>query len=281
MAHEKEDKMMRAAKKIALSIIKKRKLEIVTRARLEYLELYEKRLERLSELVNLKINQEVLHEVLTMSLKNSSQSQLMQDILALYFNDSNLNRYEKFFVEFGATDGKTLSNTYLLEKDFDWKGILVEPAKIWHQRLLTTRRCQIDTRAVSEHSGEKVSFLENKVGELSTIYDGSKVRSTKSPDNGQYLVETISLVDLLDSISAPRNIGYLSVDTEGNEYDILRSFNFEKYKFGFISVEHNFLDNRQNIFELLTTEGYTRVLVEFSKWDDFYLPNEHPFVKLY
>jgi len=38
-------------------------------------------------------------------------------------------QYKKggFFLDFGAFDGKTISNTYMLEKDLEWKGICVEP----------------------------------------------------------------------------------------------------------------------------------------------------------
>ena len=55
-----------------------------------------------------------------------SQSQLGQGLLVLSQLDFKKNGY---FVEFGTTDGITLSNSYLLEKKFGWKGILSEPAK--------------------------------------------------------------------------------------------------------------------------------------------------------
>lgn len=56
---------------------------------------------------------------------SQSYSQLRQDLFVL-----NQLKFKKnaFFVEFGATNGINLSNTYLLEKKFNWNGILVEPA---------------------------------------------------------------------------------------------------------------------------------------------------------
>jgi FkbM family methyltransferase len=281
MADKEESKIMNSVKRITLGVLKNRDLEIVTKSRLEELETYEKRLELLRELVGIKIDQSVLLEIIKISVICSSQSQLMQDIFASYFNESNPGKYEKYFVEFGSTDGKTLSNTYILEKQFNWQGILAEPARMWHLQLLTTRKCQIDTRAVSEFSGGKVPFMENKVGELSRIVDRIESKNFKSKVGVEYIVETISLNDLLNSYKAPRNIGYLSVDTEGNEYEILKGFNFEEYKFGFINVEHNYSENRQKIHDLLVRNGYTRILEDFSKWDDFYIPRDHPLIKLF
>ena len=58
---------------------------------------------------------------------------LAQDIFVIaktMNNDDN-----NFFIEFGATDGLINSNTYLLEKELNWNGILIEPAKIWHKNL--------------------------------------------------------------------------------------------------------------------------------------------------
>lgn len=53
-----------------------------------------------------------------------------------------------FFVEFGATNGIDLSNTYLLETEFGWNGILAEPDKYWHTSLIANRTAIIDIRCV-------------------------------------------------------------------------------------------------------------------------------------
>ena len=66
----------------------------------------------------------------------------------------------------------------------------------------------------------------------------------------------------------------MSIDTEGSEYDILKDFNFEKYTFKIITVEHNFTKNREKIKNLLESKGYVRVYEKFSKWDDWYIYDE-------
>ena len=58
--------------------------------------------------------------------------------------------------------------------------------------------------------------------------------------------------DILDNSNAPNFIDYLSIDTEGSEYDILKTVIFDKYIFGFINIEHNYEEPiRTNIKELL------------------------------
>jgi len=95
-----------------------------------------------------------------------SYAQLMQDIVVLLH--SNFKR-DGYFVEFGATDGIELSNTYLLEKEYAWNGIVSEPAPSWHADLNKNRKCIIDHRCVWKSSNELISFREADIGSLSTI----------------------------------------------------------------------------------------------------------------
>jgi len=53
-----------------------------------------------------------------------SYSQFKQDLFLLEFYNKKYNGY---FIEIGASNGITDSNTYLVEKDYNWKGICVEP----------------------------------------------------------------------------------------------------------------------------------------------------------
>ena len=92
-----------------------------------------------------------------------SRSQLRQDLFVL----SQLNFKKKgFFVEFGAADGLTLSNTYILEKNFKWKGIVSEPAKIFHKRLTHNRNCIIEKKLFGKH----LTKIFNLKKHLSQIY---------------------------------------------------------------------------------------------------------------
>jgi FkbM family methyltransferase len=199
-----------------------------------------------------------------------SKSQLQQDLfvlLSLKFKTGG------FFVEFGATDGINLSNTYMLEKNFGWKGILAEPARSWHASLRNNRSAEIESKCIWTESGKVLQFNETEVGELSTLDSFSNHDShAYSRENGiKYPVETISLLDLLVAYKAPSFIDYLSIDTEGSEFEILEHFDFNAYTFGFISCEHNFTENRGKIFELLSRQGYVRVFEQYSQFDDWYL----------
>jgi hypothetical protein len=75
--------------------------------------------------------------------------------------------------------------------------------------------------------------------------------------------------DLLEKYNAPEFIEYLSLDTEGSEYEILKSINFNKYKFGLIHVEHNYIEPRRTLMKgLLLKNGYQ--FIKENKWDDYY-----------
>jgi len=207
----------------------------------------------------------------TIRLKNKSRSQLGQDLFVVFELKSKKNGY---FVEFGSTNGIDLSNTHLLETEFSWKGILAEPARIWEQQLRTNRpNASIETLCVWNVSNLSLEFLETEVPELSTVDSFSHVdmhANTRSAGKN-YEVQTISLKDLLIKHRAPKYIDYLSIDTEGSEYEILKAFNFKEFKFGIITVEHNYTPQRELIFALLTSHGYTRKYENVSAFDDWYV----------
>ena len=198
-----------------------------------------------------------------------SKSQLNQDLNVLKFYN---NKRDGFFVEIGASDGVTLSNTHLLEKSYKWKGICVEPIPHDFLQLKINRpNSMCCDNAVYNISGLEVKFdISNKehlLSGISTHIDRHKhiINKNKTTIN----VNTISLVDLLDKYHAPEFIEYMSLDTEGSEYEILKTFDFNKYKIGLIDVEHNYIEPRRSqIKKLLTENGY--VYLGENKWDDSY-----------
>jgi FkbM family methyltransferase len=199
-----------------------------------------------------------------------SSAQFMQDLFVLY----QLNeKRQGYFVEFGATDGITLSNTYLLETDYGWTGILAEPARCWQSALRQNRRSQIDIRAVWAESGQQLEFNEAPWPDLSTInsFSGGDAHAAGRAQGMQYNVESVSLNDLLKSHAAPREIDYLSLDTEGSEFDILSRFDFDDYDVRVITVEHNFTPKRDKILHLLSSKGYRRIFDRLSDCDDWYV----------
>jgi len=203
-------------------------------------------------------------------LLSESKSQLRQDLLVL----ANTNyKWGGYFVEFGATNGILLSNSFLLEQKYGWRGILAEPGRVWKTELLSNRpKSIISTQCVWERSNQILSFNETQDPENSTIsiFRNKKSRYKRNRKVNHYEVKTISLMDLLIEYNAPEYIDYLSIDTEGSELRILQAFDFSKFSFGIISIEHNYREDREPIFKLLTNAGYKRRFENISKWDDWY-----------
>ena len=178
-----------------------------------------------------------------------------------------------FFVEFGAGDGDYLSNSIMLEQQFSWNGILAEPARCNTEKLRRTRTCAIDERCVWRSSGQRLAFVETKEPELSTISDfiHSDMNAAHRLPGRRYEVVSVSLNELLSEHNAPRRIDYLSIDTEGSEYEILQAFDFEKYDVGVLTVEHNYSSKRDDVFKLLSSKGFERKFPFFSNVDDWYV----------
>ncbi len=201
----------------------------------------------------------------------NSKSQIGQDFFVL--SETNFKKHG-YFVEIGASNGYDLSNTLLLESQFGWNGLLVEPAKCWEQDLRKNRPAtSIETSCVWSETGLRIGFSEAKVGELSTVdsFVNQDLHSSNRSNSKRYLVATISLNDLLKKYDAPELIDYLSIDTEGSEFEILNSFDFRKNRINIITVEHNFTNKRERIYDLLVKNGYRRKFKSISKFEDWYV----------
>jgi cellulose biosynthesis protein BcsQ len=82
-------------------------------------------------------------------------------------------------------------------------------------------------------------------------------------------------MDLLKENDAPINIDFLSIDTEGSEFEILKNFDFDSYKIKLICFEHNHDEvKKNNLNNLLLSNGYKEVLIDTNSLDSFYLLND-------
>ena len=193
-------------------------------------------------------------------------SQLGQDKNVLEYYAQKKDGY---FVEIGAYDGIDLSNTYALEL-LGWKGICVEPLPSCYESLTQNRTCKTYNVAVDKVGGRVLEFIVADMlsGDLARI-DKPRVADTYGLLN-RISVPTMNFTDLLDNACAPSHMEFLSLDTEGSEYDILLGLDFKKYSFGYISVEHNFKEPaRSNIKAILLENGY--VYKQENNWDDDYI----------
>ena len=117
-------------KKIILKLLKIINLTVLDTNNYNSLKEYQKDIEKILEIPNKKKITEIIKII------RISKSELFQETYVLFKNNFKKKGY---FVEFGAKDGIDFSNTLILEKKFNWKGILAEPAKIYHSKLKKNR----------------------------------------------------------------------------------------------------------------------------------------------
>jgi len=190
---------------------------------------------------------------------NNRPSQLGQDDKCLDFLKG---KREGYFVDIGAFDGLDLSNTKKLEYEYGWKGICVEPIKKMYEICKDNRPNSICINKCIYDENTSVNF--NIVGK-----DDYNMLSGIS-NNGTEIIDAITFTKLLDENNAPKIMDFLSLDTEGSELKILQSLNHTKYKFRFITVEHNYdVDVRKSIRDELLNNGYKFYGV--NEWDDMYI----------
>jgi hypothetical protein len=169
-----------------------------------------------------------------------------------------------FFLDSGASDGVEGSNTYLLEASYGWMGICVEPNDSFFEALVRNRRCRCVKCCLYDREGP-VNFVEASfLGGIFDEYQPMHLRHVKDMFQLDGVLATKTkpahtLESVLRACGAPPVIDYWSLDTEGSELTILKSFPFDQYSFRVLTVEHNHLPVRSEIQELLDSRGYWRI----------------------
>jgi FkbM family methyltransferase len=223
----------------------------------------------------------LLNFINTLKNQKNFQSQIYQDIFALLIIGEN---FDKTFLEFGATDGFELSNSYTLENNYNWKGVLSEPSPQWHESLKKNRiDSKIITECIWKETGKKLDFYMSDLGELSTLndfidndIDTMPVNTSQRKKSGKIItVNTISLNDVIKEYFNNKCPSYISIDTEGSEYEILKVFNLDDYRPKLFTIEHNYTDNQSKLDELLISNGYVRIFKKLTAFDAWYIPLEN------
>jgi len=188
------------------------------------------------------------------------------------------NKTGGFFLELGAADGFSESNTYVLEKRYGWRGICIEPNPLLFDALVNryNRSCTCVPFAVDAEKGFVEFVLSGQTsGVVNDESDNSPASRSGLIDAARSqgrikVVEALPLAELLDRYSAPAVIDYFSFDVEGLETRILRDFPFDRYTFLAITIERP----TPELNSLLFSEGYH--FVRNSLYDTFYVHESLP-----
>jgi FkbM family methyltransferase len=173
-----------------------------------------------------------------------------------------------FFVDVGAFDGIHLSNTYFLEQQ-DWQGICVEPHPDYFPLCEKNRPKSVCTNVacIGDEDEDVVTFYAEKSG----LYSGTESNKQVEFIENNYQLNWKQRFRRLNPLEVPAttlnqilakhlpedvNIDLLSIDTEGNEFDILDSLDLSQYQPRIIIVETNTDEALKRISRLMLNGGY-------------------------
>lgn len=185
-----------------------------------------------------------------------SSSQYAQDRFADLYCDAS----SRFFVEIGGYHPFVHSNSYWLETHRGWTGLVVEPDPKAAADIDSRRTAHVANVAVSSTAGT-MEFVS--AGPLSAVRSSlppghfDRIKS-EFPDWELIEVDAVPFAELDALFPADRRIGYLSVDVEGHEPDVLESVDFDAYEIQCVTIEVD-LDETGAIEAVLEANGFRRL----------------------
>ena len=195
--------------------------------------------------------------------------------------DRKLERYLDFdggfFVEAGANDGFTQSNTYYFERLRGWRGVLIEPIPELFERCKKMRSHSHVVQSALVGPDYKGTTIDMQFAGLMSVTsdafgdEGKRrahienaVNAAQMDESGAYIVSVPvnTLSKILEQASVTQEIDLLSLDVEGGEIMALEGLNRSLHSPRFICVEArlpdviiSMLSSTHELVEVLTDKG--------------------------
>jgi len=177
----------------------------------------------------------------------SQTSQFGQDDALMQYVDISK---KGFFVDIGAHDGVTGSNSVIFEKKLGWDGVCFEPNPILFQQCQENRACSCENACISSQAGKcKFILLPDSISMLGGIEEFmtnehlKRIEVSLKPEDRPFvkkiLINSVVLTEYL-LMKGRTHIDLLLIDVEGAEMDILKSIDFLKVCIDVICVENNY-----------------------------------------
>ena len=201
-------------------------------------------------------------------------SQIGQD--EYFINNFNKGRKKGYFVDIGAHDGISYSNTYTLEKELEWVGLCIEVCDVTFNKLISNRNCKCVNECVYSESGIEKELdipLSNPLPEGNDMLIRIKNSNTGFSDQFKEITSfkkiTKSLTDIFKENNVPAIIQYMSIDIEGADLDALKGLDFAQYSIEFLTIEWGGSNEKlyyfKEISDFLKLKGYS--LHRVNRWD--------------
>ena len=176
-----------------------------------------------------------------------------------------------YFVELGANDGISQSNTKYFELFKGWRGVLVEPYRLNYLKCKKNRKSSTQT---FHAACVPISYTEKTVqllySNLMTITASEKNEIRNQLDHANEGIQFLdkdekvhaftaparTLQSILDEANSPELIDLLSLDVEGFEMEVLEGLDHEKYRFQYICIESR---NPELMRKYLVSKSYAFV----------------------
>jgi len=171
------------------------------------------------------------------------------------------------FVDIGAHNGITYSNSYVLEKEFNWKGICIEPMQHQYDELIKIRDSKNYNCAIFDKEGttdfllvkhttypDMLSGIKSELTEQQLAGIDREVKRLNLEEPELIKIQTRNLNNILEE-NKFYEIDFLSIDVEGAEYKILDSIDYNKFNIKVIILENNKGDI-QILRDLLISKGF-------------------------